>query len=66
VPYQPPLRVEDVEQLLRVHLLGGREHHHLEQLGCALQELVHVGPHADVHHVLSAVEQHGKVEVGGL
>ena len=68
VPEQPvvdalPLRVDDVQQLLRVHALAGREDDHLKQLGDSLEEGGEEGALAHEHRVRLVVEEHREGEV---
>ena len=51
-----PGGVQDVEELLGIDLLGGREDNHLEELSTALQEGLQVGPPPHMDPVLPAIE----------
>ena len=44
-----PVGVQHVQQLLSVHLLAGREHHHLKQGSTPLQELLQMRPPSHLH-----------------
>lgn len=55
-----PVRIEQVEQRLGVRAMRRREHHDLEELGDALEEVLHVRPLLHLHRVLNAIEVHLK------
>mmetsp|Transcript_29128 Transcript_29128/g.61565 ORF Transcript_29128/g.61565 Transcript_29128/m.61565 type:complete len:205 (-) Transcript_29128:1306-1920(-) len=63
VPDEPPLRVQNVQQLLRIHLLRRREDHHLKQFLHLLQKVDGSRAHVDVDVVPVLPQVHGEGEV---
>ena len=51
-----PFRVQDIEQLFGIDLLGGRKHHHLIQLRHPFQKLKQEWPLPDSYRVFPGIE----------
>ncbi len=58
-----PFWIQDIQQLLSIHLLRCCEHHHFKQLSHPFQEFKQERPLPDSHRVLSGIELDSELKV---